>query len=251
MQATDSGVDPRALPMIAFGGAGPVHAYGVARKLGIRKVICPLGAGVTSAIGLLGAPVAADLSTSLPMAVPRWDAKAVQGVLEALAAQGREVVLAQRRAQRTTSASRTPSTCATSARATRSRSRCRSGDPADPAFLDELLVRFHDAYIELYGRTSRAPTPRSSPGASAPAGPRAQVSLSSMRGEAKAVRNPRKGTPAGVLRRSRQVRRHARLRPLRARAGRDGARPRDHRAARVHRRRRAEGQRLARRAVTT
>src|SRR5258706_2759186 len=70
MQATDSGVDPRGLPMIAFGGAGPVHAYGVARKLGIRKVICPLGAGVTSAVGLLGAPVAADLSTSLPMTIP-------------------------------------------------------------------------------------------------------------------------------------------------------------------------------------
>ena len=69
MQATDIGVDPRALPMIAFGGAGPVHAYGVARKLGIRNVICPPGAGVTSAIGLLGAPVAADLSASLPMAV--------------------------------------------------------------------------------------------------------------------------------------------------------------------------------------
>ncbi|KLU20169.1 methylhydantoinase, partial [Caballeronia mineralivorans PML1(12)] len=69
MQATESGVDPRGLPLIAFGGAGPVHAYGVARKLGIRKVICPLGAGVTSAIGLLGAPVAADLSASRPLAV--------------------------------------------------------------------------------------------------------------------------------------------------------------------------------------
>src|SRR5204863_1236400 len=83
MQATDSGVDPRSLPMIAFGGAGPVHAYGVARKLGIRKVICPLGAGVTSAIGLLGAPVAADLSASRPMTIPAWNPKAVQDVLDA------------------------------------------------------------------------------------------------------------------------------------------------------------------------
>jgi len=96
MQATDSGVDPRSLPLIAFGGAGPVHAYGVARKLGIRKVICPLGAGVTSAIGLLGAPVAADLSASLPMRTLVWDALAARRVMESLASQGREVVLASK-----------------------------------------------------------------------------------------------------------------------------------------------------------
>ena len=96
MQATDSGVDPRALPLIAFGGAGPVHAYGVARKLGIRKVICPTGAGVTSAIGLLGAPVAADLSASLPMRISAWNPSAVDVVKATLAEQGREVVLASK-----------------------------------------------------------------------------------------------------------------------------------------------------------
>src|SRR5260370_33643912 len=66
MHATDLGVDPRTLPMVAFGGAGPVHAYGIARKLGIKRIICPPGAGVTSAIGLLIAPVAVDLSTTFP-----------------------------------------------------------------------------------------------------------------------------------------------------------------------------------------
>jgi N-methylhydantoinase A len=45
MHATDLGVDPRSLPMVAFGGAGPVHAYGIARKLGIKRIICPTGAG--------------------------------------------------------------------------------------------------------------------------------------------------------------------------------------------------------------
>ncbi len=107
MQASDSGVDPRTLPMIAFGGAGPVHAYGVARTLGVRKVICPLGAGVTSAIGLLGAPVAADLSASAPMALSQWSAAAARSTLDALAAQGREVVLASGvRAQATVAAGR-------------------------------------------------------------------------------------------------------------------------------------------------
>ena len=43
MHATDLGVDPRALPMVAFGGAGPVHAYGIARKLGIKRDHLPDG----------------------------------------------------------------------------------------------------------------------------------------------------------------------------------------------------------------
>jgi N-methylhydantoinase A len=69
MHAMDGGVDPRTLSMIAFGGAGPVHAYGVARKLGIARVICPLGAGVNSALGLLAAPVAVDVAASAPIAL--------------------------------------------------------------------------------------------------------------------------------------------------------------------------------------
>ena len=67
MRPTSASI-PASLPMVAFGGAGPVHAYGIARKLGIKRIICPTGAGVTSAIGLLIAPVAVDLSASFPMA---------------------------------------------------------------------------------------------------------------------------------------------------------------------------------------
>lgn len=94
MHATDLGVDPRSLPMVAFGGAGPVHAYGIARKLGITRVIYPVGAGVTSAIGLLIAPVAVDLSVSMPLPLDQWDSKAVTTLLDDLAQQGAEVVTA-------------------------------------------------------------------------------------------------------------------------------------------------------------
>ena len=92
MHASDLGVDPRSLPMVAFGGAGPVHAYGVARKLGITKIICPVGAGVTSAIGLLIAPVSVDLSASHPMAVSRWDMQGMKDILGGMAANGAQVV---------------------------------------------------------------------------------------------------------------------------------------------------------------
>jgi len=58
--------DPRNYTLFAFGGAGPVHAVAVARKVGIPEVIVPLGAGVTSALGLLTAPMAVDLVQSAP-----------------------------------------------------------------------------------------------------------------------------------------------------------------------------------------
>lgn len=59
--AAERGIDLRDHAMIAFGGAGPVHAYAIARKLGLRRALCPVGAGVASAIGCLTAPPAIDL----------------------------------------------------------------------------------------------------------------------------------------------------------------------------------------------
>ena len=197
MQATDSGVDPRGLPMIAFGGAGPVHAYGVARKLGIRKLICPLGAGVTSAIGLLGAPVAADLSASLPMAVPRWDAVAVQNILDTLAAQGREVVLASGVQAEDIGVSYTVDMRHVGQGHEISVALPeleRFGSPAAQGFLDELLVRFHDAYIKLYGRNVSGTDAEVITWRSRTSGPKGHVTASDLRGETQAVPHPRKGS---------------------------------------------------------
>ena len=64
MHAAEKGQDPRRFTLIAFGGAGPVHAYGLARLLKIRRVICPFGAGVTSALGMLVAAPSTDLVRS-------------------------------------------------------------------------------------------------------------------------------------------------------------------------------------------
>lgn len=74
--AAEKGVDLRNFAMIAFGGAGPVHAYALARKLGLKRLICPYGAGVASAIGCLAAPPAVDLGTPLfaPLASMDWTA---------------------------------------------------------------------------------------------------------------------------------------------------------------------------------
>jgi N-methylhydantoinase A len=56
----ERGRDQRRYSLIAFGGAGPVHAYRVAERLKLREIICPPAAGVTSAFGFLVAPMAFD-----------------------------------------------------------------------------------------------------------------------------------------------------------------------------------------------
>lgn len=62
----EKGRDPRRFPLIAFGGAGPVHAVRVARALGTREVIVPPVSGVASALGFLVAPVSFEFSRSYP-----------------------------------------------------------------------------------------------------------------------------------------------------------------------------------------
>ncbi|MCG8543096.1 MAG: hydantoinase/oxoprolinase family protein [Alphaproteobacteria bacterium] len=57
----ERGKDPRRYTLVAFGGAGPVHAYRVAETLGIRQVLYPARAGVMSAFGFLVAPAAFEL----------------------------------------------------------------------------------------------------------------------------------------------------------------------------------------------
>jgi N-methylhydantoinase A len=55
--SVERGRDPGDFQLMAFGGAGPIHAVGVARALGIRSVLVPPAAGVFSAFGLLRAEV--------------------------------------------------------------------------------------------------------------------------------------------------------------------------------------------------
>ncbi len=51
--SVERGVDPRAMALVGFGGAGPLHACDVADELGMRRIILPHGAGLLAALGLL------------------------------------------------------------------------------------------------------------------------------------------------------------------------------------------------------
>jgi N-methylhydantoinase A len=62
--SVERGRDPRKYALVAFGGAGPLHAARLARAIGIPRVIVPAAAGVGSAIGLLRAEPRIDVSTT-------------------------------------------------------------------------------------------------------------------------------------------------------------------------------------------
>ncbi len=60
LHLAERGESPERLTLIAYGGAGPVHACGLATRLGCRKVLVPPAAGVMSALGMLGADIAME-----------------------------------------------------------------------------------------------------------------------------------------------------------------------------------------------
>jgi N-methylhydantoinase A len=75
---------PAEYALLATGGAGPVHAWHVARKLGINRVICPPGAGAGSTIGMLMAPARVDRVASFNAALAGADFAAADRVFAGL-----------------------------------------------------------------------------------------------------------------------------------------------------------------------
>ncbi|MDQ6798871.1 MAG: hydantoinase/oxoprolinase family protein [Actinomycetota bacterium] len=87
--SVERGVDPAGLALVAFGGAGPLHACAVAEGTGIGAVVIPPRAGVLSSVGLLCSPRQRDLvrSWSTP-----GDLTGIDAALTELADQARTAV---------------------------------------------------------------------------------------------------------------------------------------------------------------
>jgi N-methylhydantoinase A len=90
IHATEGGRDPRDYTLFAFGGAAPVHAARVARRIGIGQVIVPAAAGVLAASGLQVAPPTIDVSRTLIMPVGAWDPLVVKEICDDLKARALE-----------------------------------------------------------------------------------------------------------------------------------------------------------------
>ncbi len=94
VHAIERGKDPRSLPLFAFGGAGPVHGFGVATVLHSPKLIVPFGAGVTSTIGFLTAPLSFDFVRTFFGQLDRIDWQQVNALFDDMAGQG-DAILAR------------------------------------------------------------------------------------------------------------------------------------------------------------
>lgn len=88
----EQGRDPRRYRLVAFGGAGPVHAHAVARLLHIQEVVFPRAAGVASALGMLVAPRSVEYTRSLICPLPALDWDQVAEVLAELESRARQVL---------------------------------------------------------------------------------------------------------------------------------------------------------------
>ena len=94
MHGVEQGVDLRGVTILAFGGAGPVHACGVADLLESDKVIFPVNASVLSAFGTLVSPVRIDLARSMPRLLDSVDITERDALLDELRGEGRRVLSA-------------------------------------------------------------------------------------------------------------------------------------------------------------
>jgi N-methylhydantoinase A len=84
VHASERGSDFRHCSMIVFGGSGPLHGARVARKLQIPRVICPWGAGVMSAFGLLTSPLGFEVARSWRVSLQSLSAQQLAATLAAM-----------------------------------------------------------------------------------------------------------------------------------------------------------------------
>ena len=89
MHAIERGRDIRKYTLVATGGAGPVHAWGVAKALGITHIVLPPRAGVASAFGMLTAPTSFEFARSIPSGLADTDWAEVRDAIDLMLETGR------------------------------------------------------------------------------------------------------------------------------------------------------------------
>ena len=93
IHAVENGEDTAGRTMIAFGGAAPLHAARLAQKLGITRVLVPLGAGVGSAHGFLQAPIGFEVVRTRYTRLDAMDGPALDAMFAEMRAEAEAVVL--------------------------------------------------------------------------------------------------------------------------------------------------------------
>lgn len=136
------GNDPRALSLVAFGGAAPLHAPELARQLGIPRVVVPAHAGVLSALGTLSADEKYESFRSVLQPTRDLDSDVLQTLFEDLTEEGLRTARVSRRGQ-------TRVVLAVDMRYVGQTSTLEISLEADSSYRPEDLER---QFVELYGQ---------------------------------------------------------------------------------------------------
>jgi N-methylhydantoinase A len=148
------GLDPRAFSLVAFGGAGPLHAANLAAELGMPKVIIPEAPGVFSALGLLWADLRADFSATSRKNLNQANSAELAGLLQRLDHEAsqwleNEKVATNRRSLVRSADMRYP-------RQNYEINVALPAGPMSPAWLKRAANAFHAAHERLYSYCDRS-----------------------------------------------------------------------------------------------
>ncbi len=150
VHAAERGLDTRRYALVATGGAGPLHACGVARRLALDTVVIPPLAGVGSAFGLLLAPLSFDITRSYVARLDRIECSTLAAILEDLEREGRERVGAAGVADEAIAVRRSAD-MRYAGQGYEIRVEVPPGMP-DAALLDGVRGSFEQAYTAFYGQ---------------------------------------------------------------------------------------------------
>ena len=150
--SVERGHDPREFGLVAYGGAGPLHACRLAAELDVPRVLVPGAAGVLSALGLLISDIVYDYSTSMVRPWTAVDPAALEDAFERFEARGRDRLAAEDLAPAAVEFTRTLDL----------RYQGQSfelsvdvpGEDVDEATLSRVTERFHERHEERYGHAS-------------------------------------------------------------------------------------------------
>jgi N-methylhydantoinase A len=148
------GQDPRDFALVAFGGAGPLHAAALAAELGIADVICPPIPGVFSALGLIATDLRRDYVRTLRAYSHGTDPSVIEAAFAEIEKEGADMLdragisAAQRRFERFVDARYARQAYEISIPASRR--------PVDEAAVDEIANAFHERHLATYGHDNRA-----------------------------------------------------------------------------------------------
>jgi N-methylhydantoinase A len=86
------GIDPRRYALLAFGGAGPLHAVQIAEELGIERVLCPRASGVLAAVGLVVSQRRRDAQRSVLLSGDQITREAIEAAVSELGERARRAL---------------------------------------------------------------------------------------------------------------------------------------------------------------